>query len=150
MPSLPHSCQATVFVCCLPLLVLDGRTVILTAYSMSYRQQDLLLQSLQLQPVTKTSHPPVDHHIAMNWDNFLQLTRALVPEQKVEANRYFIGILNHQKSMHDKLEQEDFCWMGRDEVCTTFFLNIAQVFDACCNSSIHRSVRLQERRRQQA
>ncbi|USP80647.1 uncharacterized protein yc1106_07921 [Curvularia clavata] len=49
----------------------------------------------------------------MDWDNFVQRARKLAPQHK--AKPYLIGVLDHRKSMHDKLGKTDFYWFECSE-----------------------------------
>ncbi|CAO2648594.1 Nn.00g078610.m01.CDS01 [Neocucurbitaria sp. VM-36] len=47
----------------------------------------------------------------MDWTDFQQRARAVIPEQELKPKRCWIGVLSHEKGPEELLEERDFVWM---------------------------------------
>ena len=52
----------------------------------------------------------------MDWDNFEERARKVVPQRPLKAGRCLIGVLDHRISTESELVGADFIWMVGHEV----------------------------------
>jgi len=58
----------------------------------------------------------------MDWENFEQRARKVVPQRTLKVGRCLIGVLNHHIPTESQLVEADFLWMVGHEVSPGFFL----------------------------
>lgn len=65
----------------------------------------------------------------MDWDDFQARARRVIPLQELKPKRCWIGVLSHEKTPREDLEETDFVWMIGHIVstCPQYFSILAKL-----------------------